>query len=94
VKTGPPSHGTCAKVGGSPDVALNRATMPTAAEATVGRLREIRERSLEAAGVEFEIGDFSAVFQLFDGARVVVATRCCTDRWIDFVTPHPSSPSP
>jgi hypothetical protein len=30
---------------------------------------------VEAAGVEFEIGDFSAVFQLFDGARVVVATR-------------------
>jgi hypothetical protein len=30
---------------------------------------------MEAAGVEFEIGDFSAVFQLFDGVRVVVATR-------------------
>ena len=33
------------------------------------------EKSVEAAGVEHEIGDFSAVFQLFDGARVVVATR-------------------
>jgi hypothetical protein len=30
---------------------------------------------VEAAGVEHEIGDFSAVFQLIDGARVVVATR-------------------
>ena len=31
-------------------------------------------RDMEAAGVEDEIGDFSAVFQLFDGARVVVTT--------------------
>jgi hypothetical protein len=30
---------------------------------------------VEVAGVEHEIGDFSAVFQLIDGARVVVATH-------------------
>ena len=32
-------------------------------------------RDMEAAGVEHEIGDNSAVFQITDGARVVVATR-------------------
>ena len=36
---------------------------------------EHSEEMVEAAGVEHEIGDLSAAFQLTDGARVVVATR-------------------
>jgi len=54
---------------------------PPSPKATVKQLRIDHARGLvEAAGVEREIVDFSAVFQLLDGARVVVATRCCTDR--------------
>ena len=43
---------------------------------TVGTWRaDVHGEVVEAAGVEHEIGDLSAVFQLIDGARVVVATR-------------------
>ena len=38
-------------------------------------IKYLTNKGLEAAGVEHENGNFSAVVQLIDGARVVVATR-------------------